>query len=140
MAWISFPNLLPTYFVKEALLSLASAVGTPLHLDLATVNKTRPSCAKGRNMDECHVLHPEFAYNKFGDNKDDDYHNKKAVMENNKKERGYKDHAARRVNGGKQVSGCFPRVLTRGKVVGNPQDWNEVTNKRSKAKGNNGEK
>ncbi|XP_075088391.1 uncharacterized protein LOC142170390 [Nicotiana tabacum] len=46
MAWISFPNLLPTYFVKECLFSLASAVGKPLHLDLATVKKTRPSCAR----------------------------------------------------------------------------------------------
>ncbi|XP_019241772.1 PREDICTED: uncharacterized protein LOC109221779 [Nicotiana attenuata] len=46
MAWISFPNLLPTYFVKECLFSLASAVGKPLHLDQATVNKTRPSCAR----------------------------------------------------------------------------------------------
>lgn len=43
MAWISFPNLLPTYYVKESLFSLASAVGTPLHLDMATINKTRPS-------------------------------------------------------------------------------------------------
>lgn len=46
MAWISFPNLLPTYFVKKCFFSLASAVGKPLHLDLATINKTRPSCAK----------------------------------------------------------------------------------------------
>nr|XP_016459131.1 PREDICTED: uncharacterized protein LOC107782715 [Nicotiana tabacum] len=46
MAWISFPNLLPNYFVKECLFSLASAVGKPLHLDLATINKTRPSCAR----------------------------------------------------------------------------------------------
>lgn len=38
MTWISFPNLLPT--------SIASAVGRPLHLDLATINKTRPSCAR----------------------------------------------------------------------------------------------
>ncbi|KAK6773948.1 hypothetical protein RDI58_029187 [Solanum bulbocastanum] len=45
-AWISFPNLLPTYFVKECLLSLASAVGKPMQLDLATINKTRPSCAR----------------------------------------------------------------------------------------------
>lgn len=29
MAWISFPHLLPTYFVKECLFSLASAVGKP---------------------------------------------------------------------------------------------------------------
>ncbi|KAG5631191.1 hypothetical protein H5410_002908 [Solanum commersonii] len=27
MAWISFPDLLPTFFVKESLFSLASAVG-----------------------------------------------------------------------------------------------------------------
>lgn len=46
MAWISFPNLLPTYFVKEYLFSLASAVGKILHLDMATINKTRPSCAR----------------------------------------------------------------------------------------------
>lgn len=46
MAWISFPNLLPTYFVKECLFSLASAVVKPLHLDMATINKTRPSCAR----------------------------------------------------------------------------------------------
>ncbi|KAG5624686.1 hypothetical protein H5410_009904 [Solanum commersonii] len=37
MAWISFPNLLPTYFVKEYLFSLAAAVGKPLNLDLATI-------------------------------------------------------------------------------------------------------
>ncbi|XP_019230680.1 PREDICTED: uncharacterized protein LOC109211587 [Nicotiana attenuata] len=46
MAWISFPNLLPTYFVKECLFSLPSTVGIPQYLDLATVNKTRPSCAR----------------------------------------------------------------------------------------------
>lgn len=43
---ISFPNLLPIYFVNEYLFSLASAVGTPLHLYMATINKTRPSCAR----------------------------------------------------------------------------------------------
>ncbi|XP_019238340.1 PREDICTED: uncharacterized protein LOC109218433 [Nicotiana attenuata] len=46
MAWISFPNLLPTYLLKECLFSLASAVGTPLHLGLATINKARPSCER----------------------------------------------------------------------------------------------
>lgn len=46
MAWISFPNLLPTYYVKESLFSLASLVGTPLHLDMTTINKTRRSCTK----------------------------------------------------------------------------------------------
>ncbi|XP_059295557.1 uncharacterized protein LOC132048893 [Lycium ferocissimum] len=46
MAWIFFPHVLPTFFDKEALFSLASAVGMPLQLDLAIINKTRPSCAR----------------------------------------------------------------------------------------------
>ncbi|KAG5610940.1 hypothetical protein H5410_022221 [Solanum commersonii] len=46
MAWISFPDLKPTLFMKESLFPLATAVGKPIHLDLATVNKTRPNCAK----------------------------------------------------------------------------------------------
>ena len=45
VTWISFPNLLPTYFVKEALFSLASTLGKPLHLDKAMIPKTRPNCA-----------------------------------------------------------------------------------------------
>ncbi|KAK6803409.1 hypothetical protein RDI58_001193 [Solanum bulbocastanum] len=44
--WISFPDLLPTFFVKEVLFSLASVVGKSLQLDLAMINKTRPSCAR----------------------------------------------------------------------------------------------
>ncbi|KAG5584999.1 hypothetical protein H5410_045433 [Solanum commersonii] len=46
MASISFLDLKPTFFVKEVLFSLATAVGKPLHLDMATINKTRPSCAR----------------------------------------------------------------------------------------------
>ncbi|KAH0698744.1 hypothetical protein KY284_012959 [Solanum tuberosum] len=46
MAWISFPDLLPTFFGKESLFSLASAVGKPIQLDSATINKTRPRCAR----------------------------------------------------------------------------------------------
>ncbi|KAH0714657.1 hypothetical protein KY284_007562 [Solanum tuberosum] len=34
------------FYVKEALFSLASVVGKPLYLDMATINKTRPSCAR----------------------------------------------------------------------------------------------
>lgn len=44
--WISFPDLLPTFFVKEVLFLLASAVGKPLHLNSATINKTHPSCSR----------------------------------------------------------------------------------------------
>ncbi|KAG5602026.1 hypothetical protein H5410_033396 [Solanum commersonii] len=46
MAWISFPEIRPTFFVKESIFSLSSAVGKPLRLDVATINKTRPSCAR----------------------------------------------------------------------------------------------
>ncbi|KAH0644547.1 hypothetical protein KY284_032431 [Solanum tuberosum] len=77
MAWISFPNLKPTYFVKESIFSLATAVGKPLHLDMATINKTRPSCVrvkiqydmlpkyckecrmKRHNKEGCRILHHE---------------------------------------------------------------------------------
>ncbi|KAG5620566.1 hypothetical protein H5410_005784 [Solanum commersonii] len=34
------------FFVKECLSSVASAVEKPIHLDQATINKTRPSCAR----------------------------------------------------------------------------------------------
>ncbi|KAG5631091.1 hypothetical protein H5410_002808 [Solanum commersonii] len=46
LAWISFPNLLPTFFVKECLFSLVVAVGKPIQIDQATINKSRPSCAR----------------------------------------------------------------------------------------------
>ncbi|WMV59325.1 hypothetical protein MTR67_052710 [Solanum verrucosum] len=46
IAWISFPTLPPNFFGKEAVFSLAAAVGKPLQVDLATQNKTRPSCAR----------------------------------------------------------------------------------------------
>ncbi|KAH0665330.1 hypothetical protein KY285_026536 [Solanum tuberosum] len=46
IAWISFPALPPNFFVKEAIFSLAAAVGKPLQVDLATKNQTSPSCAR----------------------------------------------------------------------------------------------
>lgn len=40
-------DLLSGYFlVKESIFSMASSVGKSLHLDMATINKTKPSCAK----------------------------------------------------------------------------------------------
>ncbi|WMV08879.1 hypothetical protein MTR67_002264 [Solanum verrucosum] len=45
MAWISFHDLWSTFFGREAIFSLASAVGKPIQLDTTTINKTRPSCA-----------------------------------------------------------------------------------------------
>lgn len=46
IVWISFPALPPNFLGKEAIFSLASAVGKPLHVDMATKNQTRPSCAR----------------------------------------------------------------------------------------------
>jgi len=42
MAWISFPNLLSTFFVKECLFSIVAAIIKPIHFDQAT----RHSCAR----------------------------------------------------------------------------------------------
>lgn len=44
VAWISFPALPSNFFGKEAIFSLARAVGKPLQVDMATKNQTRPSC------------------------------------------------------------------------------------------------
>lgn len=46
--WLGFlfPICYQLFFLKECLFSLASDVGKPLHLDMATINKTRPSCAR----------------------------------------------------------------------------------------------
>lgn len=46
MAWISFTDLKPTYFVKESLFSLASAIRNHIHPDMATINKTRASSSR----------------------------------------------------------------------------------------------
>ncbi|KAK4731699.1 hypothetical protein R3W88_024687 [Solanum pinnatisectum] len=46
IAWISFPELPPNYFIKEVIFSLASAVGKRLQVDMAMKNQSRPSCAR----------------------------------------------------------------------------------------------
>ncbi|KAH0746028.1 hypothetical protein KY285_007685 [Solanum tuberosum] len=60
MAWISFPQLLPTFYGKETLFSLGSPVGKPVQLDLATINKTRPSCARVKIQVDRITNHPEW--------------------------------------------------------------------------------
>ncbi|KAH0644774.1 hypothetical protein KY284_032658 [Solanum tuberosum] len=88
IAWISFPGLPLIFFVKQAIFSLAAAVGNPLQVDMATQNQTRPCYARvkqsgevvekwirikydyvpkycvnyrlqGHNEQECYALHPE---------------------------------------------------------------------------------
>nr|XP_016515100.1 PREDICTED: uncharacterized protein LOC107831823 [Nicotiana tabacum] len=46
IVWISVLDLPPNCFAKDFVFSLANAVGRPLHVDLATQNGTRPSCAE----------------------------------------------------------------------------------------------
>ncbi|KAH0712323.1 hypothetical protein KY289_008282 [Solanum tuberosum] len=48
IAWISFLSLPSNFFGKETVFSLAVAVGKPLQVDMATSNKTRPSCARSK--------------------------------------------------------------------------------------------
>uniref|UniRef100_M1DJG9 Uncharacterized protein n=1 Tax=Solanum tuberosum TaxID=4113 RepID=M1DJG9_SOLTU len=60
MACISFPDLKPTFFVKESIFSLAHAIGKPLHLDSVTINKTRPNCARVKVQVDLLVDLPKF--------------------------------------------------------------------------------
>lgn len=46
VSWISFPSLPSNIFGEDAIFSLASGVGKPLQVDMATKTKTRPSCAR----------------------------------------------------------------------------------------------
>lgn len=46
VAWISLSSLPPNFFGKETIFSIAAAVGKLLQVDMATTNKTRPSCAR----------------------------------------------------------------------------------------------
>lgn len=41
-----FPKPVAILFVKEVLFSLATTVGTPLQLDLATLKKKKSNCAR----------------------------------------------------------------------------------------------
>ncbi|KAK4338781.1 hypothetical protein RND71_040243 [Anisodus tanguticus] len=44
--WISFPGLAPNFYHETHLFSFAVAAGKPLAIDVATKNKSRPSCAR----------------------------------------------------------------------------------------------
>ncbi|KAG5585572.1 hypothetical protein H5410_046006, partial [Solanum commersonii] len=65
MAWISFLNLKPTFFVSESIFPLPTAVGKPLHLDMATINKTRPSCARVNVQVDLLVVFSKFVETKI---------------------------------------------------------------------------
>ncbi|KAK4348315.1 hypothetical protein RND71_031070 [Anisodus tanguticus] len=56
--WISFPGLSPHYYGESTLFSLAAAVGSPIAIDAATLNKTRPSCARVKVKFDLLKSHP----------------------------------------------------------------------------------
>ncbi|KAK4343220.1 hypothetical protein RND71_039036 [Anisodus tanguticus] len=57
--WLSFPNLPPNFYVPSILFSIASAVGKPIAIDAATLNKTRPSCARVKVEADLLKEHPQ---------------------------------------------------------------------------------
>lgn len=46
IAWISILSLPLNFFSEETIFSIATAVGKPLRVGMATTNKTRPSCTR----------------------------------------------------------------------------------------------
>ncbi|KAH0743200.1 hypothetical protein KY290_031193 [Solanum tuberosum] len=158
MTWISFPNLLPTFFVKEVLFSIASAVGKPIHLDQAMIRKTRPSCArvkvlvdlKGKfpNSVQMNIENPKMGEIRLNMIKNQyDYVSKYCLeckMQGHNKDNCKTGEMARRKeepakqgeqNQCKQEQHSLlqkrnARILTSGKVVGDPGNWNVVKDKR----------
>lgn len=55
-----FSRSFAIFLVKEALFTLAYAVGKPLHLDMATVNKTHLSCARVKVQLDLLAKRPQF--------------------------------------------------------------------------------
>ncbi|KAK4721207.1 hypothetical protein R3W88_011440 [Solanum pinnatisectum] len=98
MAWISFPNLLPTFFVKEYMFSLVVVVGKPIQIVQATINKSRLSCARVKVIVD---LRKDFP---------------KVIQMNIENEAT----GEVRSNTGKA------RVLSSGRVVGDPRQWDVV--------------
>ncbi|KAH0755697.1 hypothetical protein KY290_025967, partial [Solanum tuberosum] len=165
MAWISFPNLLPTFFVEECLFSLALAIGKPIHLDQATINKTRPSCARvkvlvDRKSDFPKAIQMNIDNIEMGEIRSNmvviqyDYVPKyyfECKMQGHDKEnckvlnhRRYKEHNTQLTQDKAQINHELQagkvqkihkgssRILSSGRVVGDPGNWNVVRDRRGK--------
>ncbi|KAK4380771.1 hypothetical protein RND71_002633 [Anisodus tanguticus] len=65
--WISFPGLSPHYYGESTLFSMAAAVGTPIAVDAATLNKTRPSCARVKVEFDLLKNHPQHVVIQVGE-------------------------------------------------------------------------
>ncbi|WMV38518.1 hypothetical protein MTR67_031903 [Solanum verrucosum] len=158
MAWISFPNLLPTFFVKECLFSLASAVGKPIQLDQATINKTRPSCARVKVLVDLKGTFPKSMHRNIEDEESGQIRTNVVDIQYDYvpkycgecKMQGHDRHNCRKINQVKSIEKppkpdhsqetqkqqvhTFQkgkaRVLSSGKIVGDPGKWNVVRDNR----------
>ncbi|KAK4732871.1 hypothetical protein R3W88_025859 [Solanum pinnatisectum] len=154
LAWISFPNLLPTFFVKECLFSLASIVGKPIQLDQATINKTRPSCARVKVLVDLKETFPKSMHINIEDEdtgeirtnvvdirydyvpkycgeckmQGHDKHNCRVINQVNNTEKPLESDHTQETQ--KQLVHTIQkkkaRVLSSGKIVGDPRNWNVV--------------
>ncbi|KAH0713391.1 hypothetical protein KY290_008987 [Solanum tuberosum] len=130
VAWISFPDLPPNFFAREAVFSLASAIGKPLTVDMATQNKTRPSCAKVKVEVDLLAQHPQRIKIAEEDEVTGKVNSKwitikqfRENLEENKDKLG--------------TTATQTKILSSGKVVGNTQrkqEWMQRRNKYAKDK------
>ncbi|KAG5601145.1 hypothetical protein H5410_032515 [Solanum commersonii] len=126
VTWISFPDLPPNFFAKEAIFSIASAVGKPLTVDMATKNQTRPSCARIKiEVDLTAKLPQRIQINEEDDNT--------GVVKLNGKQKGDQQKEGRE-NITMGTTTDQRKVLASGKVVGNKQNSQEWMVRRNKYK------
>ncbi|KAG5595367.1 hypothetical protein H5410_036599 [Solanum commersonii] len=146
LAWISFPNLLPTYFVKECLYSLASTVEEPVQIDLATINRTKPSCArvkvqvdlKGKvRSEKVHIRYdylPKYCYEcKVQGHDNHECRNLNKYEGESNQEKSAENRECK-IDPERSWVHLFrkgkARILSSGRVVGNPGSWNVVKDNR----------
>ncbi|KAG5615945.1 hypothetical protein H5410_015769 [Solanum commersonii] len=142
MAWISFPNLLPTFFEKESLFSLASAVDLPkkVYMDIKNekTGETRSQAVhirydytpkyceecklQGHNKRECRILNPE-------PQMIDKDMKLKEKIHGDSEENDNKDGFPSRPEP-QQFQKGKARVLSSGKVVGDPGNWKIINDQR----------
>ncbi|KAH0665616.1 hypothetical protein KY285_026822 [Solanum tuberosum] len=118
VGWISFPDLPLNFFAKEAIFSIATAVGTPLTVDMATKNQTRPSCARIKVEVDLTAKLPQ----RVRITEEDDHTGAIKYKWIKKEEEGYRTITKTGTDGEPY------RVLTSGKVMGqrqHKQEWME---------------
>ncbi|MCD7472725.1 hypothetical protein HAX54_014054 [Datura stramonium] len=83
---------------------------------------------QGHAIYECPILHPELNQKTGTDNGDNQGTSEKAKGQKVEASEGKKKEDNQRINS--QPIDSFPRKLASGKIVGNPNNWDVVTNKK----------